>query len=628
MKKLLFLFLAAILCIGGYAQTIDPLLTEEMGRRNDDEMIKVVVIMKSHYDRAEMNRRADYYVNRAERREFVVNELKAFATASQYDLRHALAEMQRNGMTTEPTVLWMANALSFEANKTAIQSLAQRNDIDVIGYAIERNWIPDGEVARPASDTREITPNVTQVGADQVWALGYTGQGVVVAVIDTGVNYNHVDLAEHLWDGGSEFPNHGYDVYNNDNNPMDDHGHDSHCAGTVCGDGHGASQTGMAPDATLMCVKCLNAQGSGGADAISAGIQWAVGHGCDLFSMSLGVANSSISERTLLRHTCEAALDAGVVAAIAAGNDGDSQWQYPIPNNVRVPGSCPPPYIDPVQNENPGKESCSVCIGAVDYNDAAAYFTSHGPVTWSNTEFGDYAYNPGIGLIRPDVCAPGVDIKSINYQSNTGYTSMSGTSMATPCAAGCMALMLSKDINLTPADVCRILEETAVPLAEGKSNIYGFGRINVFDAVEAIQLGAIRYSDYAINDASGNNNQKLNPGESVMLNLSLENVTEEAVSGVTVVLSTENEHVTITQNTAQFPTFAANQILTVNDAFAFSVDDAVEANVQLKFNIDISVNGEPTATFSFKVPVYDYLLQYGCGEFRRSGLVQGQGRWP
>jgi len=612
MKKLFTLLLFAVCCIAGYAQAvIDPLLSEEMTRRSDDEKIKVIVIMKSQYDRAQMNRRADYYVNRAERREFVVNELKAFATASQYDLRHTLAEMQRNDMTTEPSVLWIANAMSFEANKTAIQSLAQRNDIEMIGYAIDRNWIPEGEVAHPASDTREITPNVTQVGADQVWALGYTGQGVVVAVIDTGVNYNHVDLTEHLWEGGTEFPHHGYDVYNNDNNPMDDNGHGSHCAGTVCGDGHGASQTGMAPDATLMCVKCLDSSGNGGAQNISNGIQWAIEHGCDMFSMSLGVANSSIAERTLLRHTCEAALDAGVVAAIAAGNEGNSQWQFPIPNNVRVPGSCPPPYIDEVQNENPGKESCSVCIGAVDYNDNAANFTSHGPVTWTNTEFGDYAYNPGIGLIRPDVCAPGVDIKSINYQSNTGYTSMSGTSMATPCAAGCMALMLSKDINLTPAEVCRILEETAVPLSEGKSNIYGFGRINVLAAIETIQLGAIRYSDYAINDASGNNNQKLNPGESVTLNLSLENVTEETVSGVSVVLSTENEHVTITQSTAQFPTFAANQILTVNDAFAFSVDDAVEANVRLKFNIDISVNGEPTATFSFKVPVYDYLLQYG-----------------
>ena len=613
MKKLLLLSLALLLTASGFAQVlIDPLLGEEMNRRNDNEQMTIVVIMKSQYDRVQLNRRADYFATRAERREFVVNELKAFASASQYDLCHSLAEMRSNGMVTEPTILWMANALYFNATKAAIQDLARRNDIEIIGFAKEHNWIPETETPRQASATREITQNVFQVNADDVWALGYTGVGVVVAVIDTGVNYNHVDLADHLWDGGSEFPHHGYDVVHHDNDPMDDHGHGSHCSGTVLGDGTAGSQTGMAPDATLMCVKCLDANGNGGAQNISEGIQWAVEHGCDMFSMSLGISNSSISERTLLRNTCVAALDAGIVAAIAAGNEGDSQNQYPIPNNVRVPGSCPPPYMDDVQGENPGDLSCSVCIGAVDYNDAAAYFTSHGPVTWSNTEFGDYPYNPGIGLIRPDVCAPGVDIKSLNYQSNTGYTTMSGTSMATPCVAGCMALMLSKDINLMPADVCRILEETAVPLASGKSNIYGFGRVDALAAVEAIQLGAIKYNAFEINDPAGNNNHKLNPGESVSMALTLDNVSDDVVSNVTVVLSTDNPNVTITDNEVQFPNFAANQTLTVENAFAFSVNDQVVARQKIKFNADVMVNGEPLSRFSINVTVYDYLLQFGA----------------
>ena len=612
MKKLFTLLLMVACCMAGYAQAvIDPLLSETMAQRSDDEMIDVIVIMKAQYDRAQLNSRAEWFTTRAERREFVVNELKEFANASQYDLRRSLSEMERSGMVTEPRILWMANALGFFANKAAIRDLANRNDILLIGYNIERNWIPDGEEASPASASREITQNVLQVNADDVWALGYTGEGVVVAVIDTGVNYNHLDLADHLWDGGSEFPHHGYDVYNNDNDPMDDHGHGSHCSGTVCGDGTAGSQTGMAPDATLMCVKCLNANGGGGAEPISAGIQWAVEHGCDMFSMSLGIANSSITERTLLRNMCVAALDAGVVAAIAAGNEGNQTWQYPVPNNVRVPGSCPPPYMDEVQGENPGDLTCSVCIGAVNYNDAAANFTSRGPVTWQNTEFGDYPYDPGIGLIRPDVCAPGVDIKSLNYATNNGYTNMSGTSMATPCAAGCMALMLSKDPNLMPADVCRILEETAVRLAEGKSNIFGFGRIDVYQAVEAIQLGAIKYNSYSINDSQGNNNHKLNPGESVTMNLTMDNITDAPVSNVSVVLSTDHAEVTITDNTVDFPNFAANETLTVENAFAFSVTNNVVANEQIKFNIEVSVGGEVPANFSFKVPVYDYFLQLG-----------------
>ena len=123
-----------------------------------------------------------------------------------------------------------------------------------------------------------------------------------------------------------------------------------------------------------------------------------------------------------------------VVALVCAGNEGNAflQMAYPIPNNVRVPASCPPPYLDPDQMANPGPLSCVVAVGAVNYNDAAADFTSQGPVTWQDTEFGDYAYNPGIGLIRPDVCAPGVNIKSLDYNNTSDYTTMDGTSQATP----------------------------------------------------------------------------------------------------------------------------------------------------------------------------------------------------
>ena len=613
MKKLFTFLVMVLVCLAGYAQSvIDPLLSEEMNRRNDDEQMTVIVIMKSQYDRAQLTSRANYFTTRAERREFVVNELKDFSAATQYDLRHTLAEMERSGMVTEPTVLWMANALYFDATKAAIQDIARRNDIEMIGFAKEYNWIPEDDAPRPATATREITQNVIKVGANQVWEQGYMGQGVVVAVIDTGVNYNHVDVADHLWDGGSEFPHHGYDVKNHDNDPMDDQGHGSHCSGTVLGDGTAGSQTGMAPEATLMCVKCLDNTGNGGAQNISEGIQWAVEHGCDMFSMSLGLPLSSIPDRTLLRHTCEAALDAGIVAAIAAGNEGNTQYMYPIPNNVRVPGSCPPPYMDEVQGENPGGLTCSVCVGAVDYNDNAAYFSSHGPVTWQNTEFGDYPYQPGIGLIRPDVCAPGVDIKSLNFETNTGYTYMSGTSMATPCVAGCMALMLSKDINLTPSDVCRILEETAVPLATGKSNTYGFGRVNVLAAVEAIQVGAIQYNYiYQIHDPEGNNNQTLNPGESVTMSVVMVNISSDPVSNVSIVLTTTDQNVSITQNTASCPDFAPNEALMVEEAFAFTVSDDVVAKQDIRFNLEVYVDGERTGTYSFVVTVHDDQLEYG-----------------
>jgi serine protease AprX len=215
-------------------------------------------------------------------------------------------------------------------------------------------------------------------------------------------------------------------------------------------------------------------------------MEWSVEHGCDLISMSLGMVNAGIADKEILRRTCEAVLDAGIVALVCAGNEGQIQFYAPIPNNVRVPASCPPPYLDPDQMANPGPLSCVMAIGAVNYNDVAAAFTSQGPVTWQDTEFGDYAYNPGIGLIRPDVCAPGVSIKSLDYENTSGYTSMDGTSQATPCVAGIVALMLEKNPELTPAQICQILEETSVKLTPTKSNVTGVGRVDALAAVNAV----------------------------------------------------------------------------------------------------------------------------------------------
>ena len=490
MKRIALISILLLACMMGFAQScLDPLLSQEMNRRSNNEQIEVVVLMKAQYDRSQLCHRADYYSSRAERRAFVVNELKAFTEASQHDLKSILAEMESHGLVSSVRSLWSANTLYFKATKTALLDLSERADIETISLNLQHRWIPDGERLKPASTTREVTPNITQVNADQVWGLGYTGAGVVVAVVDSGVNYNHLDLADHLWDGGEEFPHHGYDIVNDDDDPMDDKGHGTHCAGTVCGDGTAGALTGIAPDATLMCVKSIRGDGFGGAVNIAGGMEWAVEHGCDLISMSLGMVDAGVTDKEILRRTCEAVLDAGIVAMVCAGNEGNAflQMTYPVPNNVRVPASCPPPYLDPDQMANPGALSCVVAVGAVNYNDAAADFTSRGPVTWQDTEFGDYAYSPGIGLIRPDVCAPGVSIKSLDYNNISGYTNMDGTSQATPCVAGIVALMLQKNPELTPAEICRILEETSVKLTPTKSNITGVGRVDALAAVNAVE---------------------------------------------------------------------------------------------------------------------------------------------
>ena len=492
MKRLLSCFFVIVLSltsIMGLAQgCLEPSLSEAMNCRGDNETIEVVVLMKSQYDRSQLCRRADFIPTKEERKSFVIKELKNFTEISQYDIKGILGEMEQQGLVKSVHSLWSANALYFSATKAALLELSKRTDIETISLHVQHQLIPDEETSGAASDAREITPNITQVHADQVWELGYTGAGVVVGVVDSGVNYNHLDLADHLWDGGPEFPHHGYDIVNDDDDPMDDKGHGTHVAGIVCGDGTSGSQTGVAPDATLMCVKTTAADGFGGAVNIAGGMEWAVEHGCDLINLSQGMAGAGVADKEIFRRTCTAILDVGIVALVCAGNEGLSilQMAYPIPNNVRVPASCPPPYLDPDQMANPGGLSCVVAVGAVDYNDAAADFTSQGPVTWQDTEFGDYAYNPSIGLIRPDVCAPGVNIKSLDYQNTSGYTYYDGTSQATPCVAGIVALMLQKNPELMPDEICRILEETSVKLTPNKSNVTGVGRVDALAAVNAV----------------------------------------------------------------------------------------------------------------------------------------------
>ena len=452
-----------------------------------DEPVEVMVLMKARYDRTELCRQAELYRTKAERRDYVVRELKAFAEASQHDLMITLKDLEQQGLVSSINCLWSANAISFTTTEEVIQMLMQRTDIESITPVRKYPCIPESETTTEVTDISRYTiaPNISQVNAPQVWAQGNEGQGVLVAVIDTGVNYNHVDIADHLWDGGDEFPHHGWDFANDDDDPMDDYGHGTHCAGIVCGDGTAGLRSGVAPEASLMCIKTADNEGHSTPVNMVRGMEFAVEHGCDLISMSMGTAQAEVPVRELFRNACEALLDAGIVGIFPAGNEHTLQHLCPIPYNVRVPGSCPPPYLDPDQMVNPGGLSCAICVGSVDENDTVASTSSEGPVTWQDTEFGDYAYEPGIGLIRPDVCAPGVIIWSLKYTSNYDYDFMSGTSQATPCVAGIVALMLHENPELTPAAICQILEETSLRLTPTKSNRTGVGRVDALAAVTA-----------------------------------------------------------------------------------------------------------------------------------------------
>ena len=453
---------------------------------------RIIVVMTEKYDDTSLAGKTAF-MSKQQRREFVINDKKAFCQASQREVLDFLKDLQ----VEEVKSFWSFNGFSCLADEEAIRLLSSRKDVAQVVLDEKKTMIPQGEATRPVTN-RGNGWHVDKVNAPQVWsyngATGYTGDGVIVAMLDSGLNYNHIDIVNSLWDGGPEFPHHGYDIINNDNDPMDDHGHGSHTAGIVAGQGTAGTRTGIAPGAKLMILKVISAEGEGDDSHLIAGAEFALEHGADIMSISLVAPGAGGC--SFYRDVFNTAMEAGVVVAAAAGNEAQQQYAYPIPFNVGAPGNCPPPWLHPDQKRLlEGGLSAVISVGATDSNDARCDFSSVGPVTWSEGQYvgdyHDYPYANGDatqpGLIRPDLCAPGANITSLNYATNNGYIEFDGTSMATPCVSGVLALLLEADPELTPAELDSIVELTSVKVGNSsKNNRVGAGRVDALAAINAL----------------------------------------------------------------------------------------------------------------------------------------------
>lgn len=454
---------------------------------------RVIVGMVEEYDNANIAAKTQY-MTKAERRAFVIQDRMAFCQASQQDVMEFL-----NGFKGEVSGIeqyWAFNGFRCDASEEVIEQLEKRADVEYVYRDEKRKMTPD-LVAKPA-ETRDNAWHVDKVNAPAVWnyngSTGYNGDGVVVAVVDSGVDYTHVDIAGSMWDGGENYPNHGYDMCNNDYDPMDDYCHGTHVAGIIAGQGNAGTQTGIAPGAKIMAVKVLDSSGYGTDSDLISGVHFAMYHGADIINLSLG--DPEMGPSATYRDLFVSVQDAGMIAAVAAGNVGDTQYSYPVPFNVECPGNCPPPWLHPDQvNLISGGTSGVISVGATDSNDAHCGFSSVGPVTWAAGanvgDYNDYPYENGNaaqpGLIRPDISAPGKNVTSLNYQTGTGYVEYDGTSMATPCVAGVLALLLDAEPELTPAELDSIIELTAAPAGNSKkNNIVGSGRIDALAAINAL----------------------------------------------------------------------------------------------------------------------------------------------
>lgn len=600
MRKLFLTLTLILLCNIGFSQNvIDPKLQEILNKKGD-EMININIIFKSQIELTKLRCYNNAALDKQTKRNILVDELKLFSEKKQQEVLSILQAETRNQNVSNIRSYWLSNAISCTTNRNVIYLLAEHPDIQFIGYDEMIYMIPEEDqpidIISATREEPDLTDNIIMVNADKVWDLGYTGKGIIVAVIDSGVNYNHNDLKDHLWDGGAQYPNHGYNVIDNNNDPMDYYGHGTHCAGTVCGDGTSGILTGIAPDATLMCVKALDNSGSGSASSINAAMEFAVENHADILSMSLGFPNSNTANKAWLRNTCVNTLELGVIASVAAGNHGKNATpQMQVPNNVLVPGMCPPPWLHPDQQVNAGGLSCVVCVGAIDYFMNEYENGSKGPVTWTDTEFNDYPYGANIGLIRPDVCAPGVGVKSLDHDNNNSYNLRNGTSMAAPCVAGVMALMLEKQRDLSPADICMTLETTAYKLTEKKDNFFGTGLIDAYKAVTSLAKGSLSLTEVSINDSDFNNNGQINPGENVKLSIKIHNDSEETYSNIKAVLSCNNDMVTITKEETNIEKIDAKSDYEISNELEISIDKGIDYNSTLYFTLNLYDKDETLA---------------------------------
>ncbi|MET7402958.1 S8 family serine peptidase [Dactylosporangium sp. NPDC005572] len=280
-----------------------------------------------------------------------------------------------------------------------------------------------------------LAESTAQIGAPAAWARGLTGKGVKVAVLDTGVDLDHPDLAGRVSTTASFVPGETVD---------DGNGHGTHTISTVGGTG---AEPGVAPDADLIAGKVLSDAGTGEDSWVIAGMEWAVAQHAKVVSMSLGDSLPSDGTDPVSTALNTLSAQSGTLFVVAAGNTGAEAAM----------GA-------------PGVADAALTVAAVDRDDQLAYFSSRGP------RYGDYG-------LKPDIAAPGVDITAA--APGGGYATMSGTSMATPHVAGAAAILAQQHPDWTGARLKDALMGSSKALPQLDAYAVGAGRVDIPASLDA-----------------------------------------------------------------------------------------------------------------------------------------------
>ncbi len=315
--------------------------------------------------------------------------------------------------------------------------------------------------AQPASAGRPdpLAPlqwGLRKVKAPKAWSIS-KGEGVVIAIIDTGVDLGHPDLAPNIVSGSG-----AGDIVGGDADPQDENGHGTHVAGIAAGIArNGKGIAGVAPKAKILPVRVLDADGSGSASDVAAGIRYAIRSGADVINLSMEVEGGGIVGGLLgdgsdeVRAAIDEAVGKGIVVVVAAGNTSSSSCNAAVANNNVL------------------------CVGSVDVNNQLSPFSNY-----DQDEQNTYLVAPGGDGASCETDIYSTVLRTIQPSCSTkrGYESFSGTSMASPHVAGIAAMLVSK--GLTEAQVIQCFKTTSTDLgAPGRDGTFGYGLVNAFKAV-------------------------------------------------------------------------------------------------------------------------------------------------
>jgi len=402
---------------------------------------------------------------------YVYNRLTSVASSSQQGLR---AMLKARGVSAK--AFWIINAIRIRSGAATLNAVAARSEV----ARILPSWRATVEEVRAGARAgiEAIEWNIMRINADDVWnTYNDRGEGITVANIDTGVRWNHTALFNqyrgfHMSPFRPLFPSNDYNWIDpsrvcsaNGRTVCDNNGHGTHTMGTMVGDDGGSNQIGVAPRAHWIAAKGCESNFCSDSALLQSG-QFMVAP-TDLNGQNPRpdlrphVVNNSwgtpVGSDTFYQSTVQAWVAAGIFPAFSNGNNG------PGCGTVGAPGSYPESYG----------------TGAFDINNNIASFSSRGP-------------SPLGGIIKPNISAPGVNVRS--SWNDLGYRTISGTSMAAPHLAGTIALIwstngapaFSRNIAATRA----VLDQTAIDVSNltcggsaGNNNVWGEGRLDAFAAV-------------------------------------------------------------------------------------------------------------------------------------------------